>query len=529
MKKLFLALSLFALCTMYTAADNQQRILPLNSPVYEYLEALCLEGGMAIPSTSRPFSIAEAEAYLERIPLSSLSPGGRRTVQEVKKLLSERSLYSEGENFQFNPVLNCNIEAYVNSADSADEWEYGYEQRQPLVELPLQIFLYDAFYADLQPCFQKDPFVAESADTWSNIITDFSEVEGHFPFRGFFSLGGTHWTIQAGRDFLSWGNGITGNLILSDYADYHDFLRFAVFWKTFKFSTCFIEFDSWEDDSVTADDFSESFLGHRLEARFWDRISIALTESLMLESKYFQPRYLNPFMVYHNWFLNDRYGNINLGIELEVNPFRWFYLYGQFCADQIQSSYEKKRYANADSMPDAYGYILGIRGAYPVKTGYVQSHFEWVRTDPWFYLIEGQPDYIVERRIITNYLGKKVIISKPLGYWAGPDTMLFSWQASFSALNLFSLFVGAQYQVQGENTIYTPFESGEAAVSLKTPTGQFPQKKWVLSFGGEWNTWKYLTLGTEFYWVMINNYNHSDGEKFRDFQWIPRISVSLQR
>ena len=203
MKSKSCAVFLFFIITVWIPADNTQRILPLDSPVYGYLESLILETGLSIPSTSRPFTAAETGAYLQRIPFSLLSEAGKKTYQAVINLLAVKPLYREQENFQFNPVLTVNLEAYVHSSTSGEEWEYGYERRKPLIEIPLQIYLFDTFYADLQPCLQKDPFVAESTETWNNIITDFSEVEGHFPFRGFFSLGGEHWNVQAGRDTLS--------------------------------------------------------------------------------------------------------------------------------------------------------------------------------------------------------------------------------------------------------------------------------------------------------------------------------------
>ncbi len=518
--------------THYTFADNDQKIFSIDfDDLYTALESVCLESGLSLPSTSRPYTRSEFKLYLNRVSRYTLSTAGKHSYDYLIDQLNGNSLYKEQNgNLDINIKVKTNIEGYFHSKADYLDWEYTYQDRKPVIDIPFEIWIMNGFYAIMNPVLKKDPYTVGVSETKTNVITSFSDVDGHFPFKSFFTVGGDHWNVMMGRETLSWGNGTTGNLMLSDNADYHDFVRFTTFWKAFKFTTTYIGFDNWKvGDVSTAKEAAKLFLGHRIEIRFFDRIGIALSESMMLESNSFEPRYLNPFMVYHNWFLNDKYANVNLGLELEFNPYRWLSLYGQLCADQIQSAYEKKEYASADAMPNAYGYILGVKGSYPLWKGYLNAFFEWVKTDPWMYLMEGQPDYIVHRRVISNYLGDKKIRKQSLGYWLGPDSVVFAMGVGYKVFNMFDIEIELDLRQKGEISIDTPFESGPEAVMLNSPTGDYPEKKSVLSISGSYTPFDFITIGSELYWVHVLNSQNKPGEKKDDVQWVPYISFELSR
>jgi hypothetical protein len=416
----------------------------------------------------------------------------------------------------------------VHSNRGYTDWEYGYRERKPMVDLPLEIWALKSFYALMEPSVKEDPFVPQDPGTWTNIITDLSAIDPYFPFRALMSIGGKHWNVQFGRDVLSWGNGRTGNLMLADNADFYDYLLFSTYWDYFKFVTTWISLESWDESLglVEASDVFKCFLGHRIEIRFWDRVNFAVSESMMLEGKYLETRYLNPFMIYHGWMNNDRYGNININLEIELNPYRWISVYGQWCGDQIQAGYERKSFPGANDMPTAYGYILGTDFRYPLGEGYLWANFEWVLTDPWLYLIADQPDYIIRRRVRSNFLKTATLLEMPMGYEAGPDSMLYSLAAGYRVYGKYRVQSALVYVQQGENTIDTPFATGPDAIALSTPTG-IPEHRLVWSLLGELQLWRYLTLGTRIYWVEIWNFDHDPGARLRDIQWVPYLSLSL--
>jgi hypothetical protein len=526
------AISVFALVFFLVAhaaiTENNQKTYPESSDIYQALTSLYLEAGLSEPSTSRPFSAAEVLHSLEKIDPRTLSAAGKHSYNFILRTLNAPKLYSESEKLSFDGSLQVNAEGYVHWNRGYTDWEYGYEQRKAMVDFPLEIWVLDSFYALMEPSIKQDPFVPADPDTYTNVITDLSAIDPYFPFRALLSVGGDHWNVQFGRDLLSWGNGRTGNLMLADNAGFYDYLLFSTYWKYFKFITTYISLESWDeaDLSEPADVF-KSFLGHRIEIRFWDRVNFAVTESMMLEGKYVETRYLNPFMIYHGWMNNDLYGNININLELELNPYKWVSIYGQWCGDQIQAGYEKKKFPSVSDLPTAYGYILGTDFRYPLGKGYLSANFEWVLTDPWLYLIEGQPDYIIRRRVRSNFLPGTALVKKPMGYETGPDSMVYSFAAGYQVYGGYRLQTGLTYIQQGENTIETPFETGPAAIALSTPTG-IPEHKLVWHLQGELELWKYFTLGTHLYFVQIWNYNHDTAAQTSDLQWVPYLSMNLR-
>ena len=66
MKKVFLCLLLFLIPAVLFAA-NGQKVIPLESGVYEALDALYALAGKALPSTTRPWTVSEAAVYLSKI------------------------------------------------------------------------------------------------------------------------------------------------------------------------------------------------------------------------------------------------------------------------------------------------------------------------------------------------------------------------------------------------------------------------------------------------------------------------------
>lgn len=527
LKKSALALAVF-LAAFALGAQNDQKTYPESSYIYHALTSLYLEAGLSEPSTTLPFSAAEVLHHLDRIDPRTLSAAGKRSYNYILRTLKAPKLYSESDSFAFDGALQANAEAYVQSNRGEVDWEYGYRQRRPMIDLPLEIWALDFFYALLEPSFRQDPFVAEDPGTVTNILTETSQIDAYFPFRSLLSVGGDHWNVQFGRDILSWGNGRTGNLMLADNADFYDYLLFSTYWKYFKFITTYISLESWDEPALTeVQELYKAFLAHRIEIRLGDRVNFAVTESMMLSGKYPELRYANPFMVYHNWMINDLYGNINVNLEVEVNPYRWLSVYGQWCGDQIQAAYERRRYVGTADLPSAYGYLLGADFRYPLGLGYLSANFEWVLTDPWLYLIAGQPDYVLRRRVRSNFLGGAYLIEKPLGYVLGPDSMVFFLGLGYQVYGGFKLAADLTYVQQGEITIQTPFRTGPEAVALTTPTG-IPEHKLVWHLQGELELWKYVTLGTHLYGIQLWNYGHHPGAVASDIQWVPYLAVNLR-
>lgn len=536
MKKplLFLTALFFFSCLWKLPAQNDQKIFPLSSPVYDALKALYLEQGYAPPSGSKPFSADEIRECLEQISYPALSTAGRCTFRYIEKELDGRVLYGEPDGFAVNGSAEINVESYLHGNRHFPEWEYGYKDRLPMFGITLEMWVLPHFYAIMDLPLQKEPFVvSEDPYNYSNIITDLAVLDAHFPYRGFLSAGGNHWNIQFGRDLQSWGNGGTGNFLLSHTLPYHDVLRFATYWHAFKFSTLYLSLENWDDDDIhEMADVSKGFLGHRMEFRLFNRFTFAISEGMMYGGKYAEFRYFNPFMIYHNYFINDRYGNIAFSAEININPYKWTNIYGQLLLDTLTAAFEKAHYS--ESIPQANGYLIGAETEIPLGPGYLHASYEWALADPWLYLIEGQPDYIVERRFLSNYSKDLELIRKPLGYPHAPDARVNSFQLAYRVFGAFGVESGVTVIENGTITVDTPYRDDPEAASRTAPSGT-AEKKIITRIHGEIKPFflpsEYLsdifTLSTDLYFIHVSSYEHIGGSYIRDIQSILSLKVNL--
>ena len=542
----------FFCASVLIQAQNNQKIIPLDSELYNIMDLLFLEQGLSRPSTARPWSEDEVIFMLENIDYQAISEAGRKGLDFIDSSIEKPLSFKKGSGpVRAGASLELNFEAYLKNVlkesgtddDSPYPWMYGYEDRLPLVNIPLEMEFYDFFYADVELELKEEPNVIEEIDNnYTNIITDPMHINLQFPFRTFLSAGDRNWNIQFGRDNLSWGNGFTGNMMLNDNSEYYDFVKGSVWWEKFKFSTVYISLEPWlteveqmENPVITKNgaEFDEelykAFFGHRLEFDISPRISMALSESVIFGRKYPDLKDFNPFMIFHNWYIEER-ANSLISAEINITPFKGISVYGQVGVDQFQTSGEKDTYGdNADSLPNAYGFLTGIRGLKIVADGYLTGNIEYAYTNPWMYTSNHTLlSYTSRWRVISNVKGDTgyKIYDKPLGYETGPDSRIIYTNINYTVPDYYSIGLETTYRQQGENTIYTEYASGDDPTSLKTPSGDNPVHQVITRLNGEIKLKENLKVGNQFYWSWEYNADHIRRAVRNRIEWVPFISIS---
>ncbi|MGI6466236.1 MAG: hypothetical protein ACOXZZ_01365 [Sphaerochaetaceae bacterium] len=81
-------------------SQNLQKIHPVNSEVYEIITYLYIESGLALPSTSGPYSADELLKMLDKIDRSSFSGYPLKLYDEVESIL-----HKEAKPFEFSLKL----------------------------------------------------------------------------------------------------------------------------------------------------------------------------------------------------------------------------------------------------------------------------------------------------------------------------------------------------------------------------------------------------------------------------------------
>jgi len=103
-------------------------------------------------------------------------------------------------------------------------------------------------------------------------------------------------------------------------------------------------------------------------------------------------------------------------------------------------------------------------------------------------------------------------VDKPLGYYTGPDSRVFSFRLGYSVSGAYSAMFEVRLVAQGENDLHTPYDTSAEACRLTTLTGT-PQQTLIFHLNGKLFPTEKLTLGGDIYLVQVKDLLYLYGEK----------------
>ena len=269
-------LSLFLFIPIFLFSLSPRTILPLSSPMYAMIDNLCYESGQAQPDTARPWSYGEVDKVLSWIQYSSLSEAGKNAYAYIRRSIDREDILVSNEEFSFDSSISLSPEGFYHfeledtlaEPPQSYEWQHGYEERQSFLKIPLEFWYADRLYmttileAKEEHMTVTSPGTPDVAQNYFNVLFDDvnPRIDLYFPFRAVLSAGGDWWDIYFGRDDLSWGNGESGNLLLSDYSDFHDFIMLKLRSDNFTFTNIYTVMDKYlpSGDAITYSRFSRA-------------------------------------------------------------------------------------------------------------------------------------------------------------------------------------------------------------------------------------------------------------------------------
>lgn len=492
MKKIIILLLLCVVLAAFpvSASNNVQKIHSVNSDVYQAITSLYIQSGYALPSTAGPWSSDELIKMLDRVDYSSLAQGGQYTYDYVlSQLYEESKLYEFGLDAALETYLHTNTTHFTKPTN----WIRGFDDRKPFLDITLETWPSKHFYGFTSLSIMQTKF-SDFVDNTSNAIKSkffgehilttnlffippgvIGDLDLGMPYRAFGSFGGDGWSVEVGRDKLSWGAGVTGNFMLSDHLKYHNQGRFTTYGKNFKytFATSFFphpkDYYPTDTDEFNQDQRSQGwvidglnmFIGHRVEWRmFYDKVGLALSESIMYQSRnnLIDLRVLSPTTILHNYYIRSN-SNSLLTLEVDYSPIKYLNVYGQIAVDEMALPGEPVPGKDDSAFPSAFGYMLGVKSSYPVNKGVVYGSFEWALTDPFLYLRYGEDlekqkqgipgiNYVVA---IREYLdgGRIGYDEQFLGYPFGGDAIVFNLQGGYKHFGKWSAEANLFYMMHG--------------------------------------------------------------------------------
>lgn len=498
------ALILLCAATLPVAAQQEGpaparfRIFEVGDPVLADLRFVSREAGLSLLSLTPPLTSQELLLAIEPLRPEGLSAAGRAAYGRILDAVrGPAGRFEEGPvAFDIRPTLALDL--YAKLGDIAD-WSYGYGDRRPALDLPIDFFFSDAAYASASLAVAEDPdwIGAPALDGVDFLYTNLPETaerwDLNLPNRGFVSAGGWWWSAQLGRSKLSFGEGFTGNMAVSDNVDYHDYGRLSFFTRDFKYSLVVSQMPldtadlmdgsfSWPSTSLS-ETTQRYFYYHRWDLRFFKRFSLSLGEGCMVGDSPLELRFLNPLTMYHGFFswndydswAGDGYSGELVGslfsADFEWNILPSLALYGQFVMNEYNTAYERENFSSGtDVRPNGLGWLGGAEWVASAWGKELSFGLEGVYADPYLYELSSPfASYIWMRRTAPLSSANELRYAW-IGHPLGRDFALAAARAVLSD-GRSSARLLLSYTLAGEHSMDYDYQRTYESANEVAPTG----------------------------------------------------------
>ncbi len=504
--------------------------------------------GSSIPTPTAPVTGSQMLLFLEKLPTQELSESALLQFNAlVDSLKSPAHLITIEPDVFATAFFSVNPEVFYHSNTDApiDDWVYQYKDWQPILNSGGEFWFSKNVYAmaDFNFSLRKFSYDYTDAHFFWNRLTDIAEFEIAFPAKAYMSIGTDSLSLILGRDKLSAGNGVSGNLFLGNNHWWKDFVKFSIARSTISYDISFIYFDKnkqyeenplWlmETDYNSA---SKIVVIHRFSWSPWTWFNVSMTEgALQFGSNVLADlRLLNPFFMIHgtNGYTKGTQNNF-FGFELQFLPIDGLELNFDVIFDQIQVPAELnsgKPYD--DTPPNANGFLLNAKYSFALEEGLASVYAEVVYTSPCLYLkvgIEGYKHYdtnLIVGNALWDYGNSDLSY---LGYKYGPDTFAAALGGNYSQLDGFEFGFDLLFKAHGEHGIKNRINQQDTIVTGmahfydKSPTYTegvtLPEYRLVVSGYVERTLLEWLDFTGNVAFVRDWNHNNVIGADYFDVQ-----------
>ena len=469
------------LCTISSSifAYGEERLYLKSDYEYEKLVRLSISSGVIYPSTE-PISGYEIINTLNRIDDDSVSPEIIKRKQALIERVSNvnHNLKDDKTEIGIRGKASANLELfYQNDGTIEAETLVPFRDRKPF--LSIGVIADFNSYASLYVNYDfTDPIISqvnEEPEYWSNFDTliHFTDdgvnffpatglmTQAYQPFKAGISAGGKNFNFQIGRNRQSFGQGITGNLIIGDNFSFQEYAKVSFFSKYFGYYFDITHFDQ-QTGELTFDDFRmngfhQYRVMHRFEVYPLNNLLISINLGGMFETEGFDPRMLTPMFIVHafNNFSDDfviKEGDeANNIMSLDLS---WAFLPNYLLTAQIAMDQLTVTALEGTNMPSAFGFLINLQNTVSLRNVELLNHVEFVYTMPYLYLNNKYDESIAEENRNFNYdhiVGYHITGGDEIGYSGyqyGPDSFVVSIGSSADFLD-FKANLSLMYKMHG--------------------------------------------------------------------------------
>ena len=448
---LFLMISLCA----HAKSGSSTQVIPSGHWIYDDLYTLCAESAQTQFLTTQPLTVGELRFYFNQIPYDSLSASGRALYERAEGFLSSGADFFPEQELRLHANLEVSPEFYFKSNPDID-WSFAYNYQNPALTIPLIIGFSDYVTIGLSPFLGKNYVFAQEPWNFTNVPYGTNQFEFLTPRFAYGSTGLTFdkWgvSLHVGKEGLKIGQTEFGSIIYNDTFETDAYFQLSLFTKYLKYSMDVVQVSN-----------QKFFYAHQLDLRPFKNLKISVIEGSLLNSS-FELRYLNPFMIMHQFGSWDDYSHNLTAAEDAVYGEGHFCAYLAFTLDyvpvknvRIYALYAQneildlgwKHSDRALSVPDSLGGQLGVEVSVPVEFGYIKPFAEAVYTSPYLY-VKHSPDWSLYRARHDMHGGTDV--SSWMGSPYGPDC--FAVRTGVTLLSHRKWRAGLTYtlKMHGENS-----------------------------------------------------------------------------
>ncbi|MDR2782358.1 MAG: capsule assembly Wzi family protein, partial [Treponema sp.] len=539
MKRFWVAFTFFVVVSALEAQGIRPyfSMISAGDPVLEDLRFLIIQSGKSFLSLTPPLSRDEVLLIMRDIDTDTLSDGGEAAYNRITNALNPKPLYSN-EFFSADAHIKAGIEARVRT-NPVVSWTQNVADSPALLALPVNLYIADRVQLFIEPSFAQSRWYYDEPGTYFGTNTPpppdaLKRFDANMPLRAFLAAGGPWWNFEIGRDRLSYGLGRTGNMALSDTPDYYDMARLSLFSSVFKYSVLISQMPLTVSDGI-APDFSglnetavktttqRYFYAHRFDVRLFRRISIGLTEGIMVGNSPLEARFLNPMAIFHafaawrdydGWEGTDNPDHADMVGSLFSLDLNWaimsgLSLYGQFVMNEWAIPSEMEGWPE-NVVPNATGFLAGLEYTRDFRGWAASFYAECMYSDPYLYILSTPfASYIWMRRVFDSSSDSEALRYRWIGHPEGRDTVMYTVGSSFSRENL-GCFLNVSFVQKGDHTIQWDWNMGRGYTDQKTPSG-IPENNLRLALGANWKPFGWLELSAQTGGSIIFNHGHTSG------------------
>ena len=508
MKRLLPVVLIIFLCLSSAfAASADGKVFPIGHEIYRLFDTLFVSAGQFQPSSSRPWTAAEARNELAKLDAETLDDNQKALYLRLEEMIAEPET---DESIRVGAEVSPEAYIHTNEEYATDlMWAYSFNERKPFATLSLDASLGSFYtYCELgygwgrttnrDEAMTLEEIATAEGKTWiglgavvpvgdggtlvvtkSDVYSPYfkfnfpaiTQIEIDVPRRTDITFAWAHASAGIYKDRKEWGSSKIGNFIFDSHVSAYNYATLKIFGQKFAFDyTLMIPAQTYSNSQGAEKpaEFRRIFAAHRLDWYVLKNLSFAMSENIMYRFDTPDLDILNPAGIYHNQ-TNSILINAIAHLEAQYVPCPGLRLFFQYSLDQATAPTE------ADTQDSAMGYSGGISFAKVAEKGMLNLSLEGAYTDSAFYR-RNHVDFIIWTNNSTNAPYTRYPVFTYIGFKYGGDTMALRFDASYDMLNGIGLYGNVLVVRQGEFGMFDSHNrdndnSREPNRRLKSPSG----------------------------------------------------------